>query len=275
MEFNNPSLEIFEHYTRRNRVAESRRASVATEAAVHTELHGNLDFSEVRFINLGTGTEPSIAAIRSQSKFTFLVPGALRMVLFLKRNLTKIATNSERVAAAMKTIAHVSTSGNIRAKYERFSADNGVCFIKMDKYKKVADIERLTLEYLGNDAIQRRLSRVAEEIASDYVEKHPTGAVATATDRLAVPAQRTERPQTPVSQPIPRSPQSSETSSSTRQSTDHSEASADNTPSRHSSTEAASTAPSSVERIPSRKISNMVGSMLQASVAGTGPVLQS
>jgi hypothetical protein len=275
MEFNNPSHEIFDHYTRRNRVAESRRASVATEAAVITELHGNLDFSEVRFVNLGTGTEPSIAAIRSQSKFTFLIPGALRMVLFLKRNLTKIATNAERVAAAMKTIAHVSTSGNIRAKYERFSADNGVCFIKMDKYKKLAEIKRLTLEYLGSEAVQRRLSRVAEEIASDYIEKHPTGAVATTTGRLAVPSPRMERPQTPVSQPIPISPQISETPSSTGQSTNHSGDSADNTPSKHSSTRAASTAPSSVEPSPSGKISNIAGSMLQADKAETDPMLPS
>jgi len=183
MGFNNPSHEIFDHYTRRNRVAESRRASRVSESAVPTELHGNLNFSEVRFINLGTGTKPNIAEFRSQSNFAFLVPGALRMFLFLKKNLIEMATNSERVAGAMRTIAHVSSSGNIRTKYERFSADNGVCFIKMDKYKKLAEIERLTLEYLGNDKIQQELSRVAGEIARDYLAKHPAGEVTTATDR--------------------------------------------------------------------------------------------
>jgi Patatin-like phospholipase len=275
MEFNNPSHEIFDHYTRRNRVAESRRTSVATEAAVLTELHGSLDFSEVRFINLGTGTEPNIAELCSQSNFAVLVPGALRMALFLKRNLTKMATNSERVAGAMRTIAHVSSSGNIRTQYERFSADNGVCFIKMDKYKKLAKIESLTLEYLRNDVIQRKLSRVAEEIAGDYLAKHSMEAVTTAPGRLAVPAPRTGRPQTPVSQPLPTSPQSPETPSSTRQSTDNSETSADNTSSKHSSTEATSTAPSSVVPSPSRQISNMGESMLVGGLAHIAPVLAS
>jgi hypothetical protein len=195
------------------------------------------------------------------------------MFLFLKKNLTEMATNSERVAGAMRTIAHVSSSGNIRTKYERFSADNGVCFIKMDKYKKLAEIERLTLEYLGNDTIKQKLSRVAGEIALDYLAKHSAETVTTATDRLAVP-QRTDRPQTPVSQTIPTWPQSDETPSSTRQSTDHSEASVDNTRSRDSSTKAAmSTASSSVEPSPSRQMSNIVESILQAGVARTGPVL--
>jgi hypothetical protein len=276
MEFNNPSHEIFREYTREISRAESRRTSRVTESAVPTEFHGNLDFSEVRFINLGTGTEPNIEEFRNQSNFAFLVPGALRMFLFLKKNLTKMATSSERVADTMRSIAHVSRSGNMRTQYERFSADNGVCFIKMDKYKKLAEIKRLTLEYLGNDMIQQKLSRVAGEIARDYLAKHSAGAVTTATDRLAVPAQRTDRPQTPVSQPIPAWPQSDETPSSTRQSTDQSEASADNTRSRDSSTEAAmSTAPSSLEPSPSRQMSNIVESILQAGVARTVPVLAS
>jgi hypothetical protein len=63
MEFNNPTHEIFDHYSKLNLVAESRRPSVATEAAVLTTLHGNLDFSEVRFINLGTGTKPNFAEL--------------------------------------------------------------------------------------------------------------------------------------------------------------------------------------------------------------------
>jgi hypothetical protein len=274
MEFNNPSHETFDHYTTRHRVEISHRTSAATEAAVLTDIHGNLDFSEVRFINLGTGTEPNIAEFRSQNNFTFLLPGALRIRLFMVRNLIKMATNSERVACYMRALESVS-SGDIRIKYKRFSADNGVCFIKMDEYKKLTEIERLTLEYLGNDAIQRDLSRLADEVARDYLAKHSAGAVTTATDRLVVPAQRTGRPQTPVSQAIPTSPQSLETPSSTRQSTDHSEGSADNTPSRHSSTEATSTAASSVEPSPSRQIPNMVESMLQAGVARTGPVLAS
>ncbi|KAE8445384.1 hypothetical protein EG329_013507 [Mollisiaceae sp. DMI_Dod_QoI] len=270
MEFNNPSHEIFHHYGIKNRVAEAHRTSVATETDGLTGFHSNPDFSDVRIINLGTGTEPNIAQLRNQNNFAFLVPGVLRMFLFLKSNLTKIATNSERVAASMKTLAYISRTGNSsRIKYERFSADNGVCFIKMDKYKKLAEIERLTLEYLDTDAVKQALSQVAGEIAQDYLASHSTET--TAANQLALPVQRTERPQMPVSEPTPTSPQSSETPSSTTRSTDHSEAGADNTPSRYS----ASTTPSSIEPGPSWKTSNVAESMPEMCVGRTSPVLPS
>ena len=229
-----------------------------------TRFHGNLNFLEVRIINLRTSTEPHIT------------PRALQIFLFLKRNLTKIVTNSERVAESIRIIAYISsTRSNLRTKYERFSANNRVCFIKMDKYKKLAEIERLILAYLDVDTIKQRLSRVAEEMALDYLAKQSARTVTSATDRLAVPAQGAGRPQTPVSQLVPTTPQGSETPSSARQSTDHSEAGADNIPSRHSTIAVASTTPSSVEPSPSLKISNMVESMLQVDVTHTCPVLPS
>ncbi len=167
-----------------------------------------------------------------------------------------MATNAERVADAMKTIAHVSSTGNIRIKYERFSADNGVCFIKMDKYKKLREIEKLTSEYLKSDAVQQKLSRVAEEIAREYLEKQSAGAVRVATDTLAVPLQTTGRPQTPVSQPT--SPPRTASQPSTTESTDHSDGSADNTPSQLSFKGSTSTAPSSLSANPSRQVSDVV-----------------
>ena len=275
MEFNNPTLEIFNHYTTGNRVAESRRTSVATEAAVQNALHGNLDFSNIRFINLGTGTEPILADYRNQkNNWAFLVPGAFRMLLFLKRNLTKMATNSERVAGAMKTIARVSRNGNICTKYERFSADNGVCFIKMDKHKKLADIECLTLEYLQSEVIKKRLDRVAKEIAEDYLANSPTEAMRNATDRLAVP-DHSRRPSTPESRLIFTSCLSTEAPLSTkRRSPEQSDGSMENTPIRHST----STAPSSLsDAMPLGLASASTGSRLTdgivKSFVDNGPLL--
>ena len=249
MEFNNPSHKIFDHYTELSRAEESRRSSVATEAAVVGARHGNLDFSEVRFVNLGTGTEPKdLEVLRNQWNFAFLVPGTLRMLLFLKRNLTKMATNSERVAQAMRTLAHVADGGKFNVKYKRFSADNGVCFIKLDKYKKLGEIESLTMKYLERPRIEMELRRLAHEIASDYLEKNSPRGRRAATNQLTVPGASTGRPQTPINQspplslqtspcqPTELSPQSPETQPSSGLSTDRSDGSTGN----NSSTEGTS-----------------------------------
>ena len=68
----------------------------------------------------------------------------------------------------MNTVARVS-SGNVI--YERFSADTGVCYIKMDNYKETRLIEGLTSKYLKNPEVQARLKKVGEEIATGYLLK--------------------------------------------------------------------------------------------------------
>ena len=72
----------------------------------------------------------------------------------------------------METIAWVSgDSSPFRVKYERFSGDTGVCFIKMDKYKKVQSIEDLTRDYLKDSEFKSKLERVATEIVEEYLQK--------------------------------------------------------------------------------------------------------
>ena len=80
----------------------------------------------------------------------------------------KIAINSEKVAKAISTLASSTTNA---VYYERFSADNGVCSIGLDKYKELKHIEDLTLQYLGTDVIQDRLRKVGAEIARDHLSR--------------------------------------------------------------------------------------------------------
>ena len=99
------------------------------------------------------------------------------MSIFLKRTLTEFAVNSENIADQMRIMAWTSTGGRIDFKYHRFSADNGVCYIKMDKYKALSDIEDLTRQYLENPTTQTDLQNLGEEIGRDYIQRHATGMV--------------------------------------------------------------------------------------------------
>ena len=173
MEFNNPSHAIYRHYKGLDRVITSvmtsGNQSFVPGPAWSSDCHGGLDFSRLRVVNLGTGTNSSILPPRQQDHLSNLVPAIVKMSLFLKRNLVKFAVDSEKVAETMSTLAS-STSNAV--KYERFSADNGVGSIKLDKYKKLEYIENLTLEYLDTDAIQDRLRKVGAEIAMDYLSRN-------------------------------------------------------------------------------------------------------
>ena len=106
---------------------------------------------------------------RQQDQLSKLVPGFIKTSLFLKRTLVKIAINPEKVAKAVSTLASSTTNA---VSYERFSADNGVCSIGLNKYKELKHIEDLTLQYLGTDAIQDRPRKVGTEIARDYLSRN-------------------------------------------------------------------------------------------------------
>jgi len=161
LEFNNPSHVIFDHYIKANRLSKSRRLSISMETAGHA-CHEDFVFSRARLVNLGTGTDPEGPEALSRAS---PIPGFIRMALFLKRELKKIAVDSERTAHYMRSLAE--TAGDV--DFVRFSADNGVCFVKLDKYKKLESIENLTLKYLSEDQIRKKMHRLAEEVAADYL----------------------------------------------------------------------------------------------------------
>jgi hypothetical protein len=213
--------------------------SIATETSLQLACHEDFGFSQARLINLGTGTDPE-----TPEKHGTSVPGLgfIRMGMFLKRELKKIAVDSERTAEYMRSLAE--TAGDI--KYVRFSADTGVCFVELDKYKELEKIADLTSKYLSNPRVQGKMHRVAEEVAADYLANagHLT------SDRLEVPDTKVFRPQTPISEADPsKSQASSATKSSTDRSKDWSENSAQNTPSKASnSADTEATTPRSERR---------------------------
>lgn len=214
MEYNNPSHAIFHHYTQSDRVASPEKTSGMPGAASVSNRHGRLDFSRVRFVNLGTGTKSEVLPPRQRDRLADFVPGFIRMTLFLKRTLTEFAVNSESIADHMHSVAQVS-SGNV--EYERFSADTGVCYIKMDKYKKLELIEQLTIKYLESPEIKGRLKKVGEDIAIDYLlKRRPEIATESASlTSLTIPVPNAASSQATSSQ----TPETSEPSTSAAAST--------------------------------------------------------
>lgn len=173
MEYNNPSAVIFAHCTQSIRVASSRRASYSVGPILPQAAHSNLDFSNIRFINIGTGTKSDDLQPRRRDSLAKLVPTPIRMGIFLKTTLTQCAVESEKTANHMKVMAEVA-GGSINLRWERFSADNGVCYIKLDKHKHLGQIEKLTRQYLKSPRVQRDLRRVGEEIAVEYLQRYRT-----------------------------------------------------------------------------------------------------
>jgi len=197
--FNNPSEAIYHHYTRPNNVAESCRTSAVTDMEVEEVVcHGDLNLSLLRIINLGTGTKPNISKTTSHSSFAAkITPPPFKMAAFLKRTLTRTATNSEKIAEHMRTIAQVSrgrVTMEASIKYERFSENTGTCFIELDEYREIDEIKRKTIEYLKTSRVKRDLERVANDIAGDYhrAQQRPS--------TLAVPDPRAIRSQSSASQ---------------------------------------------------------------------------
>lgn len=201
MGFNNPSHTIFNHYSQGLRAALSRRTSVATDTGSYVADHGNLDFSCVRIVNLGTGTKPSGSSGRRRGTFARLItPSAIHMAAHWQKTLKGMAVASDNIADQMETLVRVSrNAGDFNVKYERFTANNGVCYIKLDKFKELEKITTLTGQYLENFEVQRDLHRVAEEIANEYLDFHRTGGRPTT---LTVPDRRPSRAQSPTTQQL-------------------------------------------------------------------------
>lgn len=224
LQFNNPSHVIFDHYSQPIHVAESKRAS-PTETVLHIPNHGDLDFKQVRIVNLGTGTK----ARASSGILSFLakiVPGA-RMVSNVLAILNQIAVDSEDVVRVMRRLASIK-DGTPNVTYERFNA-NGVGNIKMDKYKELEKIKTLTQSYLTSPEIQAELSRVAKEIAIDFLharcmEVHPAcpevpPASQEGQDQVSSQPQ-TSIPQTPPGSPDQQGPPKTPSTGNTQPSTD-------------------------------------------------------
>lgn len=170
MEYNNPSYAIQDHYGQENRVQSSKISiplATAPPSPSPTSQHGGLDISRVRYINIGTGTKTDFTPERKRDVLASLVPSVIRTTISLKETLTQIAVDSEKTADQMRVLQKVSHGDIV---YERISANNGVCYFKLDRWADLDKIEALTVAYLAEKDTITLLRRVADELASEYVE---------------------------------------------------------------------------------------------------------
>jgi hypothetical protein len=193
IDYNNPSFATFDHYTEAIRVKGSwKRVSVGGTAGVRRS-HGNMDFSKLRIINIGTGSKGEQVRPRRRDILASLIPTQIRMGLFLKTTLTELAVGSEKTAEMMETLASFLT-GEIRLVYERFSANNELVWIKLDKYKQLDEITRRTEEYLEDKVVQSKLNKVSKEIADEYIHRIRNANTPAAAPRGDVPTSTTGPP---------------------------------------------------------------------------------
>ena len=179
VEYNNPSFAILDHYTVD---AETRRIRdgyhyPSRKPAPPIPTHQGVDFSRCRIVNIGTGSKTEGTPPRKREKFAALIPESILFGLFMKRTLTEIATASERAAGQIRTMAQVEKGDLI---FNRLSATNGVCWIKLDKYRKLDEITTLTQDWLRQSEISDYMSGLARDIAKEYREAHPSADTETA-----------------------------------------------------------------------------------------------
>ena len=189
---NNPSFAIYYHYTRIERKKSTGLTPTSTTSAPRFSPHGELNFSQARFTNIGTGAKAEDVEPGKRGRLASLVPAIISKGVFLKQTLTDIAVNSEEKAEFMREFQYL----NPNFKYERFDANNGVSNIKLDDYKALGKIEERTGQYLEEQTTKDTLEEVGKAIAQDYLDSHPR------QDRnvpLQVPV--IEEPQQPLTVP--------------------------------------------------------------------------
>ena len=120
----------------------------------------------MRIINIGTGTKTDELPLPREGRLTGYVPGPIRMLVSLMKTFVEAAVNSENTANQMRTLAKTGEA----IRFERYSANNGVCFIKLDNYKALDKVTKLTRDYLNGNAVRTSLQTLGTEIAREYLQ---------------------------------------------------------------------------------------------------------
>lgn len=171
MVHNNPSFAIFFHYTADQRKSATRPTPNSTTSAPQFSPHGDLDCSRVRFTNIGTGAKVDEVESRKRKRLEGLIPGLIRMVVFLKKSLTEIAVNTEEKVDIMRLFQYLDSNVIM---YERFNANHGVSSIKLDDHNALGKIREKTVQYLDQQETKDLLKKVGSDILDDYLNIRPT-----------------------------------------------------------------------------------------------------
>jgi hypothetical protein len=111
-------------------------------------------------VNIGTG-RPLSAPARSRRK----------PALFGRTpDNSRIAT-SENAEMPFRALKAISWSSSSLLDVHRFTADTGIIDIRLDDYRKLEEIERLTNEYINRADVEKELIEVAKKLAQGWRAK--------------------------------------------------------------------------------------------------------
>jgi hypothetical protein len=85
------------------------------------------------------------------------------------RQMKSHATNTQGPFYILKAISRASEG---MVDVHRFTADTGLHKIKLDEYKKLGEIQKLTNEYIDRPEVVQELREVAEKLANGWKEQH-------------------------------------------------------------------------------------------------------
>lgn len=146
--FNNPSCQAWFHY----------RGDKKHKEESELKWYGS------RLLSIGTGrydgkTFPPPKRTRLQRWIH--VPSAIQLI-------RDASTDPELAARQMEVLSETED-----IEYHRFSATTGVCWVKMDDYRRLEELVKKTQEYLSDPEVGKKINRCALGIARDYVMRLP------------------------------------------------------------------------------------------------------
>jgi hypothetical protein len=162
---NNPSFDIYTHYKDVQRFDVSPR----------------VDMSKILIINIGTGVDhrrirkSEEQCPRSSQKQVKRHRQSLTGITNMLRQMKSHATNAQAPFYILKAISHTNED---MLDVHRFTADTGLHKIKLDKYRELNEIKRLTTEYIDRPDVDEELIVVARKLAHGWTEQNAPGSVA-------------------------------------------------------------------------------------------------
>lgn len=157
---NNPSFDIYTHYT------DMQRHNVFPR----------VDMNKVLMVNIGTGIDsrrvrqpdergrphsPRTQVRRHRQSLT----GLANML----RQMKSYMTNTQGQFWILKAISRANEG---MLDVHRFTADTGLHKIKLDEYRELRQIETLTNEYIDRPEIAQELMEVATKLVNGWKEQH-------------------------------------------------------------------------------------------------------
>jgi patatin-like phospholipase/acyl hydrolase len=162
---NNPSFDVYKHYT----------------SIQGNDVFPSVDMNQILLVNIGTGIDrlevkqadenPRLQSLETRVKRRWQSLTGMPNML---RQMNSHTPNAQMPFYLLKATSRASGG---MLDIHRFSADTGLHKIKLDKYRELKEIEKLTNEYIDRPDICNELIEVAEKLVQGWRAKQNLGSV--------------------------------------------------------------------------------------------------